>query len=67
MTNWTDAHCHLQDQFLSDGDYAELARATLERAYAAGVDRVVVIGTGEETSREALASCATGSRPSLAA
>jgi TatD DNase family protein len=61
MTNWTDAHCHLQDQFLSDGDYAELARATLERAYAAGVDRVVVIGTGEETSREALAMTAMSS------
>ncbi|HEY1222792.1 MAG TPA: TatD family hydrolase [Acidimicrobiales bacterium] len=61
MTKWTDAHCHLQDQFLSDGDHAELARATLERAYAAGVDRVVVIGTGEETSREALAMTAMAS------
>jgi TatD DNase family protein len=55
MTNWTDAHCHLQDQFLSDDEHGENARAALERAYEAGVDRVVVIGTGEETSREALA------------
>jgi TatD DNase family protein len=55
MTNWTDAHCHLQDQFLSDGDHAALARATLGRAYDEGVDRVVVVGTGEQTSREALA------------
>jgi TatD DNase family protein len=55
MTNWTDAHCHLQDQFLGDGEYAQLVRATLERTFDAGVDRVIVIGTGEETSREALA------------
>jgi TatD DNase family protein len=55
MTYWTDAHCHLQDEFLSDGDHAAIASATLERAYDAGVDRVVVVGTGEQTSREALA------------
>ncbi|MFZ1063047.1 MAG: TatD family hydrolase, partial [Acidimicrobiales bacterium] len=61
MTNWTDAHCHLQDQFLSDGDHAAAARVTLERAYEAGVDRVVVIGTGEETSREALAMTSVAS------
>ena len=56
MTNWTDAHCHLQDEFLSDGDHAALARATLDRAYEVGVDRVVVVGTGAQTSREALLS-----------
>lgn len=55
MTNWTDAHCHLQDEFLSDGDHAAVARATLDRAYEVGVDRVVVVGTGAQTSREALA------------
>jgi len=52
---WTDAHCHLQDDLLtqwkSDGD----ARASLQRAYEAGVNRVVVIGTGVDSSREALA------------
>jgi len=53
---WTDAHCHLQDRFLSDTEQvSENVRATLERAYAAGVDRVVVIGTDLPTSREALA------------
>lgn len=56
MTLWTDAHCHLQDQFLSgDTRVAVNALATLERAFDAGVDRVVVIGTDATTSREALA------------
>jgi TatD DNase family protein len=52
---WTDAHCHLQDQFLSDDEVAKTAQATLERAYENGVDRVVVIGTDAVTSAEALA------------
>ena len=56
MTLWTDAHCHLQDQFLSgETRVATNALATLERAFDAGVDRVVVIGTDATTSREALA------------
>lgn len=55
MTFWTDAHCHLQDQFLSDDGVAQSVQTTLERAYARGVDRVVVIGTDATTSREALA------------
>ena len=55
MSHWTDAHCHLQERFLSDDAAAQSARATLERAYEGGVDRVVVIGTDDVTSREALA------------
>jgi len=56
VTLWTDAHCHLQDQFLSGETHvAANALATLERAFDAGVDRVVVIGTDATTSREALA------------
>ena len=54
MSFWTDAHCHLQDQFMGDGGEAA-ARATLERALAGGVDRVVVIGTDAANSAEALA------------
>jgi TatD DNase family protein len=56
MSGWTDAHCHLQDQFLEtsedahDGDLA----ATLTRARVAGVDRVVVVGTDAKSSAEAL-------------
>ncbi len=55
MSHWTDAHCHLQEQFLR-GDDASLAvvTETLSRAYEGGVDRVVVIGTDATTSRQAL-------------
>jgi TatD DNase family protein len=55
VNGWTDAHCHLQDQFLADDvDHRHELAATLERAVAAGVDRVVIIGTDLRTSREAL-------------
>jgi TatD DNase family protein len=55
VSHWTDAHCHLQEQFLR-GDDASLAvvTETLARAYEGGVDRVVVIGTDVTTSRQAL-------------
>lgn len=55
MSYWTDAHCHLQDNLLTEWQAEGDARAALARARAAGVDRVVVIGTGEQSSREALA------------
>lgn len=56
MTNWTDAHCHLQDRYLSNDESVALdARDALGRAFAAGVDRVVVIGTDAQSSAEALA------------
>jgi TatD DNase family protein len=52
---WTDAHCHLQDEFF---DHAPDARAqvqvALQRAREASVDRIVVVGTGAESSVEAL-------------
>jgi TatD DNase family protein len=55
MSAWTDAHCHLQDQFLDDGvDTSVAVVATLQRAYEAGVDRAVIVGTGAASSREAL-------------
>jgi TatD DNase family protein len=55
MSGWTDAHCHLQDEFLDDhADAHDEVVATLERAYEAGVDRVVVVGTGAASSAEAL-------------
>ena len=61
MSHWVDAHCHLQDQFLAeDGPVADDVRETLARAYEGGVDRVVVIGTDEQTSRGALALTAIG-------
>src|ERR1700733_12375615 len=55
MSAWTDAHCHLQDEFIDEGVDASVAvSATLQRAYDAGVDRVVIVGTGVASSREAL-------------
>lgn len=56
MTNWTDAHCHLQERYLSnDEQVATDVRDALARALEAGVDRVVVIGTDAQSSAEALA------------
>ena len=56
MSGWTDAHCHLQSHFLDtskESGGGELG-ATLARAHAAGVDRVVVVGTDAASSAEAL-------------
>jgi TatD DNase family protein len=55
MSAWTDAHCHLQDQFFDeDVDTSVAVIATLQRAYDAGVNRVVIVGTDAESSVEAL-------------
>jgi len=52
---WTDSHCHLQQRYRPDGhhDDDEL-RAVLARAAAAGVTRVVCVGTDAGSSREAV-------------
>ncbi len=56
MSRWTDAHCHLQDRYLGDDPaVARDAAATLARAFEAGVDRAIVIGTDAQSSAEALA------------
>ncbi len=54
MSHWTDAHCHLQEQFLGDEETTAILNDTLARAYDGGVDRVVVIGTDATTSAQAL-------------
>jgi TatD DNase family protein len=54
VSHWTDAHCHLQDRYLGEREIAVSASEALERAWAAGVDRVVVIGTDARSSLEAL-------------
>lgn len=55
MSTWTDAHCHLQDQFFDAADDTEIeVTRTLERAYDAGVSRAVIVGTGAASSKEAL-------------
>jgi TatD DNase family protein len=52
---WTDSHCHLQRRFSASegGDDADL-RAVLDRAAAAGVTRVVCVGTDADSSLEAV-------------
>ncbi len=56
MTGWTDSHCHLQERYLAGDDQVRANVAeTLARASAAGVERVVVVGTDATTSAEALA------------
>jgi TatD DNase family protein len=53
---WTDAHCHLQDEFFDHAPDAQVqVRDALVRARDAGVRRVVVVGTGAQSSAEALA------------
>jgi len=62
---WTDSHCHIQDAYLDDPGGAE---AVIRRAAAAGVDRLVCIGTAEEESRQAveLARSEVGPRAGVA-
>ncbi|HVB05932.1 MAG TPA: TatD family hydrolase [Acidimicrobiales bacterium] len=43
---WTDSHCHVHDE--------EAPAETVARAVAAGVDRMIFIGTGESSSARAL-------------
>ncbi len=47
---WTDSHCHLQ--------YDGIPADVVERAVAAGVERMVCIGTDAEQSRQAIALAA---------
>ncbi len=54
MSHWTDAHCHLQDQFLGDEETEAKLYDTLARTIDGGVDRVIVIGTDATTSAQAL-------------
>jgi Tat protein secretion system quality control protein TatD with DNase activity len=54
VSHWSDAHCHLQEQFLGDEATTAKLNETLARAHDGGVDRVVVIGTDATTSTQAL-------------
>ncbi len=51
---WFDSHCHLQEEYLDEGDGGGV-RTALERARAAGVGALVCVGTGPGTSLQALA------------
>jgi len=54
MTTWVDAHCHLQLDLADTRFEAAEADAQVDRARAAGVEWMVCVGTGLETSRQAL-------------
>ena len=51
---WVDAHCHLQLEIGEARFSPDDADAQIERARAAGVEWMVCVGTGLETSRQAL-------------
>jgi TatD DNase family protein len=58
MSGWFDSHCHVQETYLGGGEEGDGDRdlgSVLERAGAAGIDRLVCIGTGEATSAQAVA------------
>jgi TatD DNase family protein len=53
---WFDSHCHVQEEYVAGdqpGGPGEV-QAVLGRAAAAGVDRLICIGTGAVTSEQAL-------------
>ena len=58
MGGWFDSHCHVQETYLAGEGAApapEHLEQTLARAQQAGVDRMVCVGTGADTSRQAVA------------
>jgi TatD DNase family protein len=66
VIEWFDSHCHLQDEFTPadgstpepgtvGGPHATRLAATIARAAEAGVSRMVCVGTGAGSSREAVA------------
>jgi len=64
MSGWFDSHCHVQEEYLGGGASGAGDRdlsLVLAHAAAAGVDRLVCIGTGVATSTQAV-SVARASR-----
>jgi TatD DNase family protein len=58
MSGWFDSHCHVQEEYLGGGESSPGDRdlsLVLDRARAAGVNRLVCIGTGRTTSEQAVA------------
>jgi TatD DNase family protein len=58
VTGWFDSHCHVQEEYRGGGEggkgETDLS-LVLDRAAESGVDRLVCIGTGATTSRQAVA------------
>jgi TatD DNase family protein len=59
VLEWFDSHCHLQDEFDRPEEgpaepHADRLAATIARASEAGVTRLVCVGTGADSSAEAV-------------
>jgi TatD DNase family protein len=56
LAGWFDSHCHVQEEYLPEAEGASTdLEPVLARASEAGIDRLVCIGTGAVTSRQAVA------------
>ena len=60
VVEWFDSHCHLQDEFDRPDDgpvepHADRLAGVIARASEAGVSRMVCVGTGRDSSAEAVA------------
>jgi len=69
VLEWFDSHCHLQDEFgrRDDGGpvepHADRLAGAIARASEAGVTRLVCVGTGADSSAEAVALARSLRRP----
>ena len=67
MGGWFDSHCHVQEEYLEGEAGGVELEPVMARARAAGIDRLVCIGTGPATSRQAVevarATVRAGSAP----
>jgi TatD DNase family protein len=66
VSGWFDSHCHVQEEFTGDAA-EESGPQVLSRAAESGVDRLVCIGTGVATSRQALELARSTARASTGA
>jgi TatD DNase family protein len=69
VLEWFDSHCHLQDEFGHRDDdgpvapHADRLAGAIARASEAGVSRLVCVGTGADSSAEAVALARSLRRP----
>ena len=68
VLEWFDSHCHLQDEFDRPDEgpvepHADRLTATIARASEAGVTRLVCVGTGADSSAEAVELARSLRRP----
>ena len=68
VLEWFDSHCHLQDEFDRPDEgpvepHADRLAATIARASEAGVTRLVCVGTGADSSAEAVRLARSLRRP----